>query len=292
MDTTYLRQRDRASIPAYVAPPGACDCHAHVFGAPCQYPFAEGRSYTPPEASREEYLGMLATLGISRMVIVQPSVYGFDNRCTTRAVQAFGTDRARSIIMIPSDISDRDLQALHDGGARGVRFITVSSGGGSLDQLRDVAARVAPLGWHIQMYVPAQTWHDLAPVITELPVPVVMDHLAGILADQTERDAGYAAVLRLLDSGRCWVKLSGYRASVAGYPYGDVAPLARRLAAQVPERCVWGTDWPHPNMHEHMPDDGELLDLLADWIPDDPQRHRILVDNPARLYGFAALGGH
>jgi len=292
MDPTYLQQRNRASTPAIIAPPGACDCHAHVFGAAGRYPFAEGRSYTPPEASREEYLAMLATLGISRMVIVQPSVYAFDNRCTTEAVQSFGTHRARSIVMVPPDISDRELQALHDGGARGVRFITVSPGGGSLDQLRDVAARIAPLGWHIQMYVPAQTWHDLAPVIQGLPVPVVMDHMAGILADQTERDAGHAAVLRLLDGGRCWVKLSGYRASVAGYPYDDVAPLARKLATLVPERCVWGTDWPHPNMHEHMPDDGALLDLLADWVPDETQRHRILVDNPARLYGFDALGGH
>ncbi len=292
MDATYLRQRKQASAPAFTAPPGACDCHAHVFGSADRYPFAEGRSYMPPEASRKEYLAMLATLGISRMVIVQPSVYGFDNRCTIEAVQSFGTDRARSVVMIPPDISERELQALHDTGARGVRFITVSSGGGSLDQLRDVAAKIAPLGWHIQMYVPAQTWHDLNPVIQDLPVPVVMDHMAGVLADQTGNDPGYAAVLRLLDGGRCWVKLSGYRASVAGYPYGDVAPLARTLAAQVPERCVWGTDWPHPNMHEHMPDDGELLDLLAEWIPDTAQRHRILVDNPACLYGFGAVGEH
>lgn len=286
MDTTYLRQRDRTSTPASPAPPGSCDCHAHVFGPAHRYPFAAGRSYTPPEASREEYLAMLEALGIGRMVIVQPSVYGFDNRCTVEAVQSFGLERARGVVMIPPDIAGRELQALHDAGARGVRFITMSSGGGSLDQLRDVAARVAPLGWHIQIYVPAQTWHELAPVIAGLPVPVVMDHMAGILADQTGRDAAYGAVLRLLDGGRCWVKLSGYRASVAGYPYRDVTSLARRLAAHAAERCLWGTDWPHPNMHRHMPDDGELLDLLAGWIPDETRRRRILVDNPARLYGF------
>ncbi len=290
MEATYLRQRQHTTRPLHPAPAGACDCHAHIFGPAARFPFEEGRSYTPPDASQADYLAMLEALGISRMVIVQPSVYGFDNRCTVEAVQAFGTDRARSIVMIPPDIAERDLQALHDGGARGVRFITVSPGGGSLDQLRDVAARIAPLGWHIQMYVPAQTWHDLSPVIPGLPVPVVMDHLAGIKADQDERDAGTAAVLRLLDTGRCWVKLSGYRASVAGHPYHDVAPLARRLAAQAPDRCVWGTDWPHPNMYEHMPDDGALLDLLADWVPDTAQRRRILVDNPARLYGFGPSG--
>lgn len=136
------------------------------------------------------------------------------------------------------------------------------------------------------MYVPAQTWHDLAPVIATLPVPVVMDHMAGIVVGQTGDGAADEAVFRLLDGGRCWVKLSGYRASVTGHPYRDVISLARKLAGRAPERCVWGTDWPHPNMYQHMPDDGELLDLLAKSIPDETARHRILVNNPARLYGF------
>lgn len=291
MDGTYLRQRDRTGPPAHPAPPGSCDCHAHIFGPEAAYPYADGRSYTPPDASREEYLTMLATLGIERMVIVQPSVLGFDNRCTTDAVASFGTRRARSIVMIPPDIPEPELQALHDGGARGVRFITTSNGGASLDQLQAVAARIAPLGWHIQMYVPAQTWADLTTVVQGLPVAVVMDHMAGIEAGQAENAEGSTAVFRLLESDRFWVKLSGYRASIAGYPYADVAPLARRLAALAPDRCVWGTDWPHPNMHEHMPDDGELLDLLATWIPDKAQWRRILVDNPARLYGFTSVGG-
>jgi predicted TIM-barrel fold metal-dependent hydrolase len=290
MDGIYLRQRERTSAPQSRAPAGTCDCHAHIFGPSNQYPFAEGHSYTPPEASREEYLAMLATIGAERMVIVQPSVYGFDNRCTAEAVQAFGLHRARSIVMIPPDLPEAELQTLHDGGARGVRFITVSPGGGSLDQLRDVAARIAPFGWHIQMYVPAATWRELEPTMRALPVPVVMDHMAGILADQRQDDADRAAVMRLLDTGQCWVKLSGYRSSVEGHPYADVAPLARSLLEAVPNRCVWGTDWPHPNMTRHMPDDGALLDLLADWVPDQAQRHRILVDNPASLYGFDSEG--
>jgi len=283
----YLRQRSATSAPASKAPPNACDCHAHIFGPATRFGLAESRSYTPPDASREEYLAMLATLGIKRMVIVQPSVYGFDNDCTTEAVEAFGTSRARSIVMIQPDTANAELRRLHDTGARGVRFITVSPGGGSLDQLRDVATRIAPFGWHIQMYVPAQTWHDLAPMVKELPVPIVMDHMAGIMANQGDSELGYSAVLRLLDTGRCWVKLSGYRSSVEGHPYADVAPLARRLASHVPDHCVWGTDWPHPHLQGHMPDDGALLDLLAAWVPDIAARHRILTDNPARLYGFA-----
>ncbi len=291
MAATHLPQRGSTSTPASPAPPGACDCHAHIFGPASRFPFADGRDYTPADASRDEYLAMLATLGIERMVIVQPSVYGFDNDCTTQAVEAFGPDRARGIVMVRPDVPEPELRRLHEAGARGVRFITVSAGGAALDQVRDVAVRVAPLGWHVQMYVPARTWHELEPVIRDLPTPVVMDHMAGIRADAPGDDADTAAVLRLLDTGRCWVKLSGYRSSVAGHPYDDVAPLARRLAAHVPERCVWGTDWPHPNLHDHMPDDGALLDLLSAWVPDAARRHRILVDNPARLYGFAGREG-
>jgi predicted TIM-barrel fold metal-dependent hydrolase len=287
MAGTYLRQLSTTSAPARRAPAYSCDCHFHIFGPPDCYPFAEDRSYTPPEAGAAEYLAMLATLGIERMVIVQPSVYGFDNRCSMDAIAAFGLHRARGIVMVPPDIDGASLQALHEGGARGVRLITVAKGGAALDQLRYIADRIAPFGWHIQIYVPAQTWQELEATILDLPVPVVMDHMAGLRTDQPQDAPASRAVLRLLDSGRCWVKLSGYRASAAGAPYADVAPLARRLAETVPERCVWGTDWPHPDLSDHMPDDGKLLDLLSEWVPDAARLHAILVDNPASLYGFA-----
>ena len=279
-------QSGRPSTPQVKAPAGSCDCHAHIFGPADRYPYAEGRDYTPPDASREDYLAMLSSLGIERMVIVQPSVLGFDNRCTTDAVAAFGTHRARSVVMVPRNIDSAALQELHDGGARGVRFITTSRGGAPLEQIREIATLVAPLGWHVQAYIPAQKWADLEQTVRDLPVEVVMDHMAGIKAEEAETSPGHAAVLRLLETGRCWVKLSGYRSSNQGPPWADVAPLARRLAERFPERCVWGTDWPHPNLESTMPDDGQLLDLLHEWIPDGSRRKAVLVHNPARLYGF------
>ena len=141
------------------------------------------------------------------------------------------------------------------------------------------------------MYVPSATWAELEPTVSRLPVPIVIDHMGGIMADGAENEPGRLAVLRLLDSGKCWIKCSGYRSSVAGHPYADVAPIARLLFRHAPERCVWGTDWPHPHLQDHMPDDGALLDLLSDWEPNDAVWHRILVDNPAQLYGFGSLTG-
>jgi predicted TIM-barrel fold metal-dependent hydrolase len=286
----YLRQRDVTMAPSFAVPSGACDCHAHVIGDPAQYPFAPNRSFTPVEASHQEYLSVLYTLGIERMVVVQPSFYGFDNSCTLAAVAASGLHRARGIAMIDPAIDRTTLRALDAGGIRGARFITIAKGGGSLGQLRDVARLVAPLGWHVQMYVGADVWREMADTILALPVQVVIDHMGQITADKDENDPNFKAILRMLDSGRCWVKICGYRNSVSGHPYADVAPLAKRFIAHAPERCVWGTDWPHTNMKSYVPDDGALLDLLRDWAPDEAARHRILVTNPAALYGFPDAG--
>jgi predicted TIM-barrel fold metal-dependent hydrolase len=272
--------------PSLVVPTGACDCHAHIFGPYDKYPLAAGAGYRPGPAGKGEYLATLGRLGIQRMVIVQPSVYGFDNGATADAVVSFGLHRARGVAMVEPDVSDARLRELTAAGMRGARFITMSRGGPSLDDLETIAARIAPFGWHIQMYVDGTMLPDLEPVIRRLPVAVVLDHMGQVMADRTPADPGYQAVLRLLGSGQCWIKLSGYRISVAGYPYADVAPWARKLIAEAPQRCVWGTDWPHPNMDHHIPDDGELLDLLAGWAPDSGTLRRILVDNPAALYGF------
>jgi predicted TIM-barrel fold metal-dependent hydrolase len=248
-----LKHRDAIRKPSLVVPNGACDCHAHVVGDRAKFPFTPNRSFTPHVASYDEYAAVLGTLGIERRVIVQPSFYGFDNSCTLSAVAASGLDRARGVAMIDPATDSKALRALDDQGIRGARFITAVKGGGSLDQLRDVAKRIAPLGWHLQLYIAAS----------------------------------FQAILKLLDTGRCWVKLCGYRNSVAGHPYADVAPLARRFIAHAPERCLWGTDWPHTNVKDHVPDDGDLLDLLRDWAPDEAVRNRILVSNPAALYGFS-----
>lgn len=286
MTESYIRQRETTQPPASPPPRGSCDCHLHIIGNLEKYPFSTNRSFTPVEASATEYLKVLDTLGFDRAVVVQPSFYGFDNSCTVDSVAALGLHRARGIVMIDPATNPEALRNFDDSGIRGARFNAIAKGGGSLDQVRDIANLIAPLGWHLQMYVGPEVWRDMADTIVSLPVQVVIDHMGNIPADKDENDPNLKAILRLLDSGRCWIKVSGYRNSVTGHPYADVAPLVRRFVAHAPERCVWGTDWPHTNMKKYMPDDGALLDLFQEWVPDEKARHRILVSNPATLYGF------
>jgi predicted TIM-barrel fold metal-dependent hydrolase len=278
--------REVTRKPKLVAPKGACDTHLHIFGDPARYPFTPQRSYTPPVCDEAAYLRMAQTIGIERMVVVQASVHGFDNSCTLDAVTNFGLDRARAIVQISADTPDAELKEMHERGARGVRFITFAAGGAPLDQLKGVARKIAPYGWHIQMYVQPDKWGELGPIVRDLPVEVVLDHLGGFSATTSQNDPAFVTVLKLLETRKAWVKLAGYRASVAGHPFDDVAWLAKALIACAPERCVWGSDWPHPHLPDYMPDDGDLLDLLLDWAPDEAVRARILADNPARLYGF------
>lgn len=282
----YLAHRKHTTPPALRAPAGSCDSHCHIFGTEDRFPFTGERSFTPIEASPQDYLAMLSTLGIERTVVVQPTVYGFDNACTIDAVVSFGLHRARAVVQVSSDVTAAHLRELHAAGARGVRFITISKGGAALDELRTTAEKIAPFGWHLQMYLPPETWQEMMPVLKDLPVDVVIDHMGQVMSDRPDNDPGRNTILTLLDNPRFWIKLCGYRVSAAGHPYTDVAPWARRLIAAAPERCVWGTDWPHPNLQDYMPDDGQLLDLLSDWAPDKAQQRAILVDNPARLYGF------
>jgi predicted TIM-barrel fold metal-dependent hydrolase len=177
---------------------------------------------------------------------------------------------------------------MHDAGIRATRFITTASGGPTLDQLQEVAARVAPFGWAIEMYIPTRLWPEVLPIVEGLRVPVVFDHMGGMMVGTPYDDPVMKRIVALLESGRCWTKLTGYRPSIAGAPYADVAPLARHFIANAPDQCVWGTDWPHTNIEGHMPDDGELLDQLGTWVDDATTLKKILVDNPARLYKFTA----
>ena len=278
--------RKETKRPRLAVPGLACDCHSHIFGPAAQYPYTSNRSFTPPDALIPEYLAMLNTLGVERTVVVQASVYGSDNRRTASAVKELGLHRARGIAMVDQDVSNETLRALDACGIRGTRFITTVKGGPSLDNLPGVAGKIAEFGWHIEMYVPRHLWQDLFPVLKTLPVPVVFDHMGGLSADTTNEDPDLKGILALLESGKCWVKLCGYRASLTGHPYVDVTPLARRFVTTAPERCVWGTDWPHTTLTGYMPDDGDLMDLLLDWAPDEATRKKILVDNPAVLYGF------
>jgi len=285
---TTLCQPPRAVIkkPALKVPPLSCDSHAHVLGPPSKYPYVANRSYTPPDAVPSDFLRMLGVLGMERMVVVQASCYGEDNRRTIDAVQELGVHRARGVVMVGATIDERELQAMHDAGVRATRFITTAKGGPTLDQLKDVAARVAPFGWPIEMYIPISAWPEVLPIVERLPVPVVFDHMGGMMANTPPGDPVFKRIIALLESGRCWTKLTGYRPSVAGPPYADVAPLARYIIAHAPDRCVWGSDWPHTNIEGYMPDDGELLDQLGTWVDDEATLAKILVDNPAALYRF------
>lgn len=275
----------RTNPPRRRAPLGACDSHFHIFGPYDRFPLSASRPYTPPPALVPHYLDMANTLGLTRRVIVQASVYGTDNAVTLDAVAQLGRADSRAIVVVEDDAP---LQAMADAGAVGVRFNAVSGNGAPLEQLEALARRIAPLGWHIQLFLKAEALVELAPRLAGLPVPVVLDHMAGARAADGASSPAMDAACRLLDTGRAWVKLCGYRASRP--PYDDLAPLARRFLAAAPERCVWGTDWPHTQFPtpEQMLDDGMLLDWLDDWLPDEATRQRVLVDNPAKLYDFPA----
>lgn len=280
-----LPQLYAPSAPSWRAPALSCDCHFHIFGPYDSFPLDAGRHYEPAEALIPDYLRVAETLGLERFVIVQPSVYGTDNACTLDAAERLGLDRARVVAVVDGSAGEAELRAMHARGVRGVRFNAVSGNGTPLDQLETLARRVAPLGWHVQVFAEGHQLPDLAPRLAALPVEVVVDHMGGVRAAEGVSAAGFQALLRLLGTGRAWVKIAGYRIS-AGPPFADVAPFARALLDAAPERCVWGTDWPHPSLAHWMPDDGQLLDLLREWAPREADRRRVLVENPARLYGF------
>ncbi len=280
--------RTVTSRPCWQPPAGATDCHMHIFGPYERYPLSPGRSYTPPEASIAAYRAMCDAIGIERTVIVQPSIYGTDNAVTLDAVDALGRDRTRAVVVIDEGFDISALHAMAARGACGVRINAVSGSNVLLTRLEALGARLAELGWHLQVYAHPAELLALEPVLARLPCPLVVDHMGGVKSDQ--QGAGhpaFEALLRLLRGG-AWAKLCGYRSSAAGAPYRDVAAMARAMIEAAPERCVWGTDWPHPSLAspEEVPDDGVLMDALGDWVTEPAQRQAILVDNPARLYGF------
>jgi predicted TIM-barrel fold metal-dependent hydrolase len=273
--------------PLLAVPAGTCDCHFHIFGPAARFSYAARRSYTPPDASVEAYRRVMAALGLQRCVIVQPSVYGTDNTCTLDAMARLGAG-CRGVAVIDETFGEAALNDMHQAGIRGVRFNVLYAGGVKMGAIRAVAERIAPLGWHIQFLLDGRGLAELADDFGRLAVPVVIDHLGHAPAEVGIGHRGNRALLALLGEGRCWVKLSAaYRLSRRAPGYEDVAPLARALIAAAPERVVWGSDWPHPAVSGAMPNDGDLLDLMGAWTDDATVRHKILVDNPAVLYGFS-----
>ena len=281
------------SRPKTPPPPQACDTHAHVFGPASRFPYAEDRSYTPPDAPLEKYLGMLDTLGFARGALVQGSAHGHDNAAMLDAL-ARRPGRLRGVAVADGDTSPAELRRWAASGVRGLRFNHFFRegklhyrGGVPLDAARTLAKPMAELGWHLQLWIDVKDLADTMPLLKSLGLPVVIDHMGRSEAPAGTATPGFQSLLRLLGSGGCWVKLSGaHRLSRNAPNYADARPFHDALVRTNPDHLVWGTDWPHPRMDGEMPDAGHLFDLFQQWTPDAETRQRILVTNPARLYGF------
>lgn len=272
--------------PTVPLPAGSCDCHAHVFGPQNLYPYLPDAGYIMPVASTEDYIEMLTTIGCSRAVIVQPSVYGNDHRATLDAVRS-GKFAFRAVAVPSSTASDKDLEDMHASGVRGIRVNLASlTKGLTIADVPRLADRIKGMGWHLQFYVDINKITDLEAHVGDLPVNVVIDHFGLSRPAEGVQGAGFQRLLNLLRRDNVWAKLIGpYRISDQVPRFPDVTPLARAMVAVAPDRLVWGTDWPHPN-DKHTPNCGDLADMVADWIPDEAVRRRILVENPVRLYDF------
>ena len=266
-------------------PSGACDTHMHVYEE--RFGLRPGAAFVPPHAPASAYARMQRALGLSRVVVVQANGYGDDNRGMREALAYFG-EGARGVATVAPAIDDRELQALHDEGVRGARFHMLPGGFLQWPDLEALAQRIQPLGWHLQLQLDGNTLPEHEGRLARLPVPLVIDHIGKFMPPPDTGDAAFLCLLRLLDGGCCWVKLSApYESSLRVAPgCDDVASLARALVQRHPRRCLWASNWPHP-ARDPRPDDFAMLDLLMDWAPDPAVRQRILVDNPVALYGFA-----
>jgi len=272
--------------PGIAIPDNACDCHAHIIGPLALFPLGSERSYTPPESNLAAYRHMLQSLGLTRGVLVQPSVFGTDNSCMLQAL-ARHRNTLRGVAVVDQNVDDETLDTLAGNGVKGLRLNVLFRGGVPLDQIEALARRIEPRQWHLQFLIDARHLPDLAPRLSDLPVDIVIDHMGHMPALVGIHHPGFKALLKLVRGGRCWVKLSGAnRISSEGPPYRDTIQFARALVDTDPTRLVWGSDWPHVAIEGPMSNDGDLLDLLGEWAPDERLRHLILVENPARLYGF------
>ncbi|MGL4290845.1 MAG: amidohydrolase family protein [Phreatobacter sp.] len=275
-----------SAMPRLEAPPGATDTHLHVYDA--GYPLAPNAASRPPaEATVEHYKVVRARLGLSRAVIVQPSVYGTDNACTLAGIKALGSAMARGVAVVDDQVPDEVLEMLTAGGMRGARFLMLPGGAIPWDQLDRIAAKVQAVGWHVQLQMDGRLMHERIAQIRSWPGRIVIDHVGKFLEPVPVDSPAFRLLLDLVDSGRVWVKLSApYEVSKTGAPgYEDVSRLARALVKAAPERMLWASNWPHPGMNPR-PDEAHLLDILTDWAPDATERRKILVDNPAEVYGF------
>lgn len=277
--------RPAPSRPAYQPPPGAVDAHCHVFGPGDRFPYAPTRKYTPSDAGKDMLFALRDHLGFSRNVIVQASCHGRDNAAMLDALAA-APDRTRGVAVVAPEVADAELDAMDAAGVRGLRFNFVRRlvDPDPLDVSAALARRAADRGWHGVVYFEAPDLADLTPFLHALPGITVIDHMGRPDVTQDPDGPGFAAFMRLMENEKFWVKVGcPERLSASGPPYDDVAPFARRLVETYPDRVLWGTDWPHPNMGLHRPDDGLLVDRIPVIAPTEAQRQALLVDNPTRL---------
>ena len=273
------------AAPRLKAPAGTCDTHMHIYDA--RYPTAPTATFTPPDALVADYLKVRARLGIARTVVVQPSTYGTDNRCTLAAMAALGAS-ARGVAVVDQSVADAELEALTRAGIRGIRFHMLPGGALPWEILETMAAHVRDFSWHVQLQLDGRLLPEREALLKRLTGTLVVDHVGKFLEPVPVEHPAFRVLLRLLDNGRTYVKLSApYETSKVGPPnYDDVGALAKALIKTAPERMLWASNWPHPPAAAHPPDDAVLLDTLLDWAPDDTTRRKVLADNPARLYGF------
>ncbi|MFK5997211.1 MAG: amidohydrolase family protein [Rhodobacterales bacterium] len=287
MDANWTVFHRNPRKPDFTPPAGAVDAHCHVFGPAKDFPFAEMRKYTPCDASKEQLFALRDHLGFSRNVIVQASCHGRNNDALVDALNSAG-DLARGVAVVGPDVRDEELQMMHRAGVRGVRFNFIKRLVEDTPKqvFLDIAARVKKLGWHIVVYFEAADLHDLIPFLKQLPTTVVIDHMGRPDVSKPVDDKDFQAFITLLaSSDNFWVKVTcPERLTVGGPPYDDVIPFGRSLVDLFPDRVLWGTDWPHPNMKSHMPDDGNLVDVIPRIATTAAKQQALLVDNPMRLY--------
>jgi D-galactarolactone isomerase len=278
-------QPQEETLPRLKAPAGTCDTHMHFYDP--RFLLAPTAAFKPPSGSVPDYLEVSRRLGIQRTVVVQPSAYGTDNRCTLEGMAALGPN-ARGVAVVDQSVDDRELERLTALGIRGIRFFMLPGGALGWDILETMAERVRAFGWHVQLQLDGRQLPDREAVLMRLPGTLVIDHVGKFLEPVPVDHPSFRVLVRLVEAGRTYVKLSApYEVSKVGPPnYDDVGALAKVLVRTAPERMLWATNWPHPTPGAPKPDDAWVLDMLLDWAPDEATRNRILVDNPAQLYGF------
>ncbi|MEZ9288918.1 amidohydrolase family protein [Vibrio lentus] len=287
MDADYLPFHQNPSKPKFIAPAGAVDAHCHVFGPAAQFPYSPKRKYTPCDASKEQLFALRDHLGFSRNVIVQASCHSTDNSALLDALDSAG-ELARGVAFVDETVTDEELQTMDAAGVRGIRFNFVKRLVDTTpkDVLKKIADRVRPLGWHIVVYFESQDIDDIAPFLDELDMTVVVDHMGRPDIAQGIHSEAFAKFIHLMENNpNIWTKVScPERLTLTPPNYSDVVPFAKTLVERFPTRVLWGTDWPHPNMKSHTPDDGHLVDVIPQIAETDALQQALLVTNPMKLY--------